>query len=620
MAGGNMTKRKMFEFYFEKLPTGDLYRCKKEQCGKIYKQKNGSGYTNLSNHLIACVGPYFEETYKESMRGILIEESHKNKGNKQCREYLSIKKENLLSSSSFLCPEQSSLPPAIIEEEVEEEEKEAENKNTRDDHHIAASTLSKNPQVSPFTDVVFPPSNKNTERKLLQLMIQMGLPIEEEQTLKALNHHFYNPISSSTASSISKEKMKSFFKKTKAEIMEKIKKDLQLSQRISLLLDLWSPLDTAEPKQCLAALYVAYTDQENQQYKEAFLGLCFVPTLDTDISEETIVEFIKETLDNFCCELSKVAALVSTTRGIEQIASQLGIPLVSSLTEEFQAALDLWLAAYFERHQIEPGRIEKFLYTFATSKEIPRLERQQMLSYLYQMDHKPTASYVWKQTYTILKIFFDSESSTLKRYLTNTSTNKLSEEMMVKLQALYEDLEKFESIVMALDQEGVNLEQSQFILEALCEDFDTLKECLADTCTCSPFTTGVVKVLRDLKSDLTEEEKKSLLHLAVELQSNQEQEGNKMSALAQTGKKNMSYVELLLSRKRRRVLKEVKYLNLEFIPATTHGLFKKLQNDITVLLNHHLQDEQEQLKDPLWINTYLMVQQNVACWNYITTL
>ncbi len=35
-----------------------MYKCKNEKCGKLYKQLEGKGYTNLKSHLSACIGDY----------------------------------------------------------------------------------------------------------------------------------------------------------------------------------------------------------------------------------------------------------------------------------------------------------------------------------------------------------------------------------------------------------------------------------------------------------------------------------------------------------------------------------------------------------------------------------
>lgn len=58
---------KLIEFFFERTEDPTLFRCRNAKCGdRTYKQRSGSGYTNLRNHLRTCIGPNFEDVYKSS--------------------------------------------------------------------------------------------------------------------------------------------------------------------------------------------------------------------------------------------------------------------------------------------------------------------------------------------------------------------------------------------------------------------------------------------------------------------------------------------------------------------------------------------------------------------------
>ena len=55
----------MMKFFFSPCENKDYYHtCKK--CKSKFKQKQNTGFSNLKNHLISCVGKNFQENYEET--------------------------------------------------------------------------------------------------------------------------------------------------------------------------------------------------------------------------------------------------------------------------------------------------------------------------------------------------------------------------------------------------------------------------------------------------------------------------------------------------------------------------------------------------------------------------
>ena len=54
----------MIKFFFSPCEDKDYHVCKK--CKSKFKQKQNTGFSNLKNHLISCVGKNFQENYEET--------------------------------------------------------------------------------------------------------------------------------------------------------------------------------------------------------------------------------------------------------------------------------------------------------------------------------------------------------------------------------------------------------------------------------------------------------------------------------------------------------------------------------------------------------------------------
>ena len=64
IANGHVPSKELAAYYFDRLPEDPgSYTCRK--CGKVRKCAPKTGYTNLRNHLAACVGTGYEDKYKQ---------------------------------------------------------------------------------------------------------------------------------------------------------------------------------------------------------------------------------------------------------------------------------------------------------------------------------------------------------------------------------------------------------------------------------------------------------------------------------------------------------------------------------------------------------------------------
>ena len=60
--------RDLIKFYFEQSDDPNLFICRNPNCHGAIKQNIKSGYTNLKNHLISCVGSSYQERFEAMMR------------------------------------------------------------------------------------------------------------------------------------------------------------------------------------------------------------------------------------------------------------------------------------------------------------------------------------------------------------------------------------------------------------------------------------------------------------------------------------------------------------------------------------------------------------------------
>lgn len=59
--------KELIDFFFSKCSDPSLYLCRNEKCGnaKSYKQAPKSGFSNLRSHLLSCIGPNYEQIFRE---------------------------------------------------------------------------------------------------------------------------------------------------------------------------------------------------------------------------------------------------------------------------------------------------------------------------------------------------------------------------------------------------------------------------------------------------------------------------------------------------------------------------------------------------------------------------
>ena len=132
------------------------------------------------------------------------------------------------------------------------------------------------------------------------------------------------------------------------------------------------------------------------------------------------------------------------------------------------------------------------------------------------------------------------------------------------LQKAFDHFEKFQSITVNLQKEGLTLDHTRFLFDELCEDYPIMKEHLSKNASIvhnKTFESAVLKLLNNSENSLSTAEKSAIKSLLIKSSSgnssDQEQDGN-----------NMSYYEQI-QQKRRKIDQKSKYIDCSFLTATS---------------------------------------------------
>lgn len=559
--------RELIAFYFEPQEDGNTYRCKARHCQKLYKQKQGTGYTNLKNHLQTCIGYDYEKKYLQQLHPSLA----------QAYE------EKMREGAAGMAMGMPSPNGSIGHESIGADEDEK--------------------KLDPLLSA-FPPSAIGVDMhkelyRWIDWLVARGFPPTE-----ADNHATRRAVRFGRVSSQSLRKcMLGMVMWVQMSMVE------MLPKHFGLVLDSWIEDHGNGSKMVHTAVFATFMNKGF--YEELLLGVAPAVSIDEEPVEvaKRCLEFIRKVIAEYSHEANDVMVVVAEANSANKlIASELGVPFVGSVHTRFDMAIN----AYLYKDEEIKGALSKIEKLVGMHRTLEAPATQQALVFtLFPVEQMTSSSTPeWQRKLVMLKRFFQHESALVTPEImaaVNVSTQEIH-----RLYKLVEHLENFDSVARNLKSRGLHLAETRINLDLIIEDYPEFGAYLSPSAVVVDFPifeTAVAKLIKENNASLSTQEKEALRLLEL----------RDSSAITSTGAvksengKSPSYAEKLEARKRQRLMANMPaYIDARFIPSSSAVLERVFGQSMTFVKSLRRQ------VSPVLLDAYLLLQGNRKCWNLST--
>lgn len=353
----------------------------------------------------------------------------------------------------------------------------------------------------------------------------------------------------SKLTSISVETVMKYMELLVVEVEDRIRKELP--EKFAIVFDGWS-----EDSTHFLGIFASFALDQQETIKRQLLA--FAPLLDeTDLSAESQSALIVDTIEFYGKNISNIVCIIGDNCSTNKaVANILEVPLVGCASHRFNLAVNSFLKDF----ETELDKVSLISRKLRTIKNTAQMRRKTSLRPVLRNATRWSSTYLMLQRFLQLKEFIDPMNIELAGLMPSAAE-------LISLKRLSEDMSKFQSITMQLQNDRISLYDVRVPFDAIVEEYPVMSHYLspnANIVHSSHFETGVMKLMRDGDAATLEHPEALALHkLKLNLAANP------------SAQEDLSFAERALKRVR---LQTGKYPDLSFICPTSNVVERLFSN------------------------------------------